>query len=125
MAKYLLDSDVLIWVLRGRRETLQRLEALEGPFGVSVVSRAEIWAGARETEQRQIEELFLSLTTYAVDQVVADAAGGLMRRYLRRGNALELADALIASTAIAHQMALLTYNLSRFPMPELRIEKLA
>ena len=49
MARYLLDSDVLIWLLRGRAETLGRLEAFDGPFGVSAISRAEIWAGARES----------------------------------------------------------------------------
>ncbi|MBI3320163.1 MAG: PIN domain-containing protein [Candidatus Omnitrophica bacterium] len=78
MANYLLDSDVLIWLLRGRQETAQRLEALEGSFGISVISRAEIWAGAREAEQRDIEALFLSLATHPVDAAVADLAGNFM-----------------------------------------------
>lgn len=121
MARYLLDSDVLIWVLRGRRETLQRLEGLEGPLGVSVVSRAEIWAGAREAEHRAIEALFLSLTTYVVDAAVADMAGDFLRRSLRGGKALELADALIGATAVIHGLSLVTYNVSHFPMPELKL----
>ena len=120
MAKYLLDSDVLIWLLRGRRETLQRLEALEGPFGVSVMSRAEIWAGARESEHRRIETLFLSLTTYPVDGAVADLAGRYLKQYRDRGASLELADALIAATTVIQGLTLVTYNVSHFPMPELR-----
>lgn len=120
MAKYLLDSDVLIWLLRGRPETLQRLEALEGPFGVSVVSRSEIWAGAKEAEHRQIEDLFLSLTTYPVNETVADVAGKFLRQYRGRGKPLELADALIAATAVVHELQLVTYNTAHFPMPELK-----
>ncbi len=111
---------MLIWLLRGRQETLQRLEALEGPFGVSAISRAEIWAGARETERRQIEELFLSLTTYPVDGAVADLAGSFLRRSRRL---LELADALIAATAVVHDLVLFTYNVAHFPIPELKLTK--
>ena len=121
MAKYLLDSDVLIWLLRGRSETLQRLERLEGPFGVSVISRAEIWAGAREHEHRQIEELFLGLTAYGVDPAVADRAGTFLQQYRQRHRPLELADALIAATAVVNGLTLVTYNVSHFPMPELRL----
>ena len=121
MAKFLLDSDVLIWLLRGRRETLQRLEALDGPFGISVISRAEIWAGAREAEHQQIEELFLSLAIYSVDERIADKAGVFLRQYRRHGQPLELPDALIATTAIVHELALVTYNTAHFPMPELRL----
>ena len=122
MASYLLDSDVLIWLLRGRPETLRRLEALEGQFGVSTISRAEIWAGAREPEHRQIEELFLSLTSYPVETAVADLAGKYLRHYSHRGRlSLELADALIAATAVVNELALITYNTSHFPMPELKL----
>ncbi len=121
MAKFLLDSDVLIWILRGRTETLQRLDALDGPFGISVVSRAEIWAGARESEHRQIENLFLSLTTYAVDAAVSDLAGRYLQQHRRGGRGLELADALIAATAVVHELRLVTYNVSHFPMPDLHL----
>ncbi len=121
MAKYLLDSDVLIWLLRGRLETIQRIEALEGPFGVSVVSRAEIWAGAKESEHKQIEEMFFSLTTYPVDAAAADLAGRFLKQYQKRNNSLQLADALIAATAVSCGLVLVTYNVSHFPMPELKL----
>jgi len=121
VAKYLLDSDVLIWLLRGRPQTLQRIEALEGPFGVSVISRAEIWTGAKDPEHRQIEEMFLSLTTYPVDAAVADLAGRFLRQYQKRNNSLQLADSLIAATALSQGLTLVTYNVSHFPMPELKL----
>lgn len=120
-SRYLLDSDVLIWLLRGRPETLQRLETLDGPFGVSVISRAEIWAGARDVEHRRIEELFLSLTTYGIDGPIADRAGNYLKQYRHRGRTLELADALIAATAVVNGLWLVTYNVSHFSMPELKL----
>jgi predicted nucleic acid-binding protein len=85
------------------------------------VSRAEIWAGAREQEAREIDTLFLSLTTYSIDATVADLAGQFLRRYLRRGPPLELADALIAATAVVHGLTLVTYHVAHFPMPELKL----
>ena len=111
---------MLIWLLRGHQATAQRVEACDGPKGLSVVSRAEIWAGVRESEREVIDTLFLSLTTYEIDARVADLAGTFLRRYARQPT-LELADALIAATAIAHDLALATYNLAHFPMPELRL----
>jgi predicted nucleic acid-binding protein len=117
----LLDSDVLIWLLRGRQETVRRLEDLGGPFGISTISRAEIWAGAREDEHRQIEDLFLSLATYPVDGAVADLAGRFLRLYRRGGHGVELADTLIAATAVVHGLALVTYNVSHFPMAEVKL----
>ena len=121
MAKYLLDSDVLIWLLCGRPQTLERIETLEGPFGVSVISRAEIWAGAKDSEHKQIDELFLSLTAYPVDAAVADLAGRFLRQYQKRNNPPHLADCLIAATAVSHGLMLVTYNVSHFTMPELKL----
>lgn len=121
MARYLLDSDVLIWLLRGRQATVQRLESLDGPFGISVISRAEIWAGAREAERQHIEQLFLSLTTYSVEERIADQASAFLRQSQRHGHGLELPDALIAATAVVHGLILVTYNTAHFPMPELRL----
>jgi predicted nucleic acid-binding protein len=121
VARYLLDSDVLIWLLRGRPETLQRLEAVGGPFGVSVISRAEIWAGAREAERRPIEELFLSLTTYPNDGAVADLTGTYLRQERRHGRPVDLAEALIAATAVVNELALVTYNVSHFQFPDVKL----
>ena len=124
MAKYLLDSDVLIWLLRGRPQTIQRIESLEGPFCVSVISRAEIWAGAKDSDQRQIEEMFFSLTVYSVDESVADLAGQFLRQYRKRNQSIQLADAFIAATAVKHSLTLFTYNVSHFSMSELKLVEL-
>ena len=89
-------------------------------MGLSVVSRAEILAGAREAEREKIDTLFLSLTTYVIEARIADVAGGFLRRYARH-HALGFADAFIAATAAVQDLTLVTYNLAHFPMPEVRL----
>ena len=56
MARHLLDTDILIWVLRGKAETIAFLSDLlknETP-SISALSIYEIWAGARISEQEAI-----------------------------------------------------------------------
>lgn len=121
MNGFLLDSDVLIWVLRSRQETLQLLDSLEAPMGVSVISRAEIWAGARNEEAKKIRELFDILTSYPVENTIADLAGTFLKKWKSTHRTLDLEDTLIAATAVYHQLTLVTYNSSHFPMSELKL----
>ena len=123
MADYLLDSNVLILHLRERPEITALLTqwGTEGALYISVATRTEIVAGMRPHEKERTLELLDSLENLPVDEAIADRAGRLIYRYARQGVQLSFADALIAATALEHDLTLATTNPKHFPMPELRL----
>ena len=110
MARYLLDSDVLIWVLRGRQDTVALLDRLAVESGetlaCSAMSVLEIWAGAKPTEASDTATFLDALEVIPVDRVVASRAAELLRQYKRHRDPREWVDALIAATALGHHFAL-------------------
>jgi predicted nucleic acid-binding protein len=54
MADFLLDSDVVIWHLRGHSSIADRVLSLahHGRIGLSAVARAEVLQGMREPERK-------------------------------------------------------------------------
>lgn len=101
VAQLLVDTDVCIDHLTGDR----RLPRQSGRLAYSVVTRAELLAGA-EDDEPQVRRLLAGMEELPIDRRVADRAG-----LLRRGSpALRLPDALIAATALVHSLALHTRN---------------
>jgi len=100
----LVDTDVFVDHLRAVR----RLE-LRGEAGAySVVTRAELFAG-RAAEEEPVQRLLEPLRELIVDAAVAERGGRI-----RRLTALALPDALIAATALEHDLTLLTRNRRHF-----------
>ena len=123
MADYLLDSNILILHLRERPEITALLTrwGKEGTLYISVATRTEIVAGMRPHEEERTLELLDSLENLPVDEAIADRAGRLIYQYARQGIQFSFADALIAATALEHDLTLATTNSKHFPMPELRL----
>jgi len=126
VADYLLDSNILILHLRERPEITALLTrwGKEGALCISVATRTEIVAGMRPHEEARTMELLDSLENLPVDEAIADRAGRLIYQYACQGVQLSFADALIAATALEHDLTLATTNPKHFPMPELRLHPL-
>jgi len=126
MGDYLLDSNVLILHLRERPEITALLIrwGQERALCISVVTRTEILAGMRPHEKERTMELLDSLVSLPVDKTIADRAGRLIYQYARQGIQLSLPDAIIAATALQHELTLATTNPKHFPMPELSLHVL-
>jgi tRNA(fMet)-specific endonuclease VapC len=119
----LLDSTVLISHLRKRwdaRELVASLGAASS-LAISVVSRSEVYAGMPAHEELMTTALLGSIEALPVSEAIADRAGRWIYQYARRGVQLTLADALIAATAVEHDLVLVTSNAKHFPMPELQV----
>lgn len=113
----ILDSDVLIEILRSNAQTAHWVAAQASTgeaLRYSPVSRAEIGAGMRAGEEQAIASLFAGLSAVPIDAAIGELAGERLRRY-RRSHALELGDALIAASAVQYGERLATFNRRHYP----------
>ncbi len=113
----ILDSDVLIEVLRSNLRTSRWLAAQAATgetLRYSPVSRAEIGAGMRAGEEDGIAALFAGLDPVTIDSITGELAGERLWRY-RASHGLELGDALIAASAQQHGERLATFNRRHYP----------
>jgi predicted nucleic acid-binding protein len=78
-----LDTTVLIDVLRNRAAAVEYLLALEDVPVCSEVTRVEVLRGARSGERGPAERLFDRLRRVPVDETVARLAGEIGRRFHR------------------------------------------
>jgi|YNPNPStandDraft_1061719.scaffolds.fasta_scaffold19602_4 predicted nucleic acid-binding protein len=127
MPSYLLDSGLVIRHLRGQRRIVHFLRGLGklGRLAVSAITRLEIRAGMAPDEEYPTQKLLSRFVTYDVDRDIADRAGDLVRLSRQRGNTLSVPDAIIAATAMAHNLTLVTLNRAHFEgIPGLRLEPL-
>ncbi len=121
--KFMLDSDVIIWHLRGHEPTEELLRELEPeqPLACSAISMFEVWSGAR-SEDRESTHRFLSvLHKIPVDGDVALKAAEYWREFRSRGITLGQADALIAATACVFGLVIVTYNSNHYPMRDIEL----
>jgi predicted nucleic acid-binding protein len=118
----LIDSDILIEVLRGRDDSVvsrwRALASSDAAILCSAVSVAELWAGARPSERTAITALFDTLSCVPVYPATAEQAGTLLRTYAKSHH-VELGDALVAATALEANARLWTRNRKHFPMSAL------
>ena len=119
MAAYLVDTDILIDVLRrrnNRREHLYELAAGGSSFACSVITLAELYAGVHLAQRGATEQLLEQLEIFDVTPTIARLGGALRADWSQRGRTLSLSDTLIAATAQHHKLELLTGNRKDFPM---------
>jgi len=107
----LIDTDVLIWYLRGNEKAFEVVENQNG-FFVSVVTYIELVQGMRnKRELNELRKAFRNWNTkilYINEEISAKAMFYIERHFL--SHSLELADALIGTTAIVNGLPLLTAN---------------
>ena len=117
-----LDSDVIIEILRGHAGTLQAAIALEEsgvPTFCTAISWAEIFAGVRRGEEAVTRAFFEARGEVVLDGKIGRQAGDYLARYAK-SHGVEIADALIAAAAATSGLRLWTLNRKHYPMQDLR-----
>jgi tRNA(fMet)-specific endonuclease VapC len=119
--KYLFDTSVCIRVLNGSSSgVVERLEGLDpSEVAMCAVVRAELVFGARKSRHvaenlRLVDALFEPFVCLPFDDRAADAYGSVRADLERVGRPIGPNDLLIAATALAHDLILVTHNLSEF-----------
>ena len=124
MSRYLLDTGIVIRHLRGKRPVVRLLRGLgtQSRLSISTITRLEIGAGMRLDEQFVTQKLLSRFQSYDLDKNIADRAGELLRWARQEHHFLSVPDAIIAATAVQHQLTLLTFNTKDFqPLPSLSL----
>lgn len=124
MGVVLLDTTVLIDVLRGRA-VVSRLHLLRKRADIaatSAVNVEEVTRGLKPGESAAAARLLDGLLVLPVDRTEGERAGRWRRDYAGRGTTLSQADCLIAAAALSAGARLATGNPRHFPMPELDVE---
>lgn len=125
MGATLLDTTVVIDVLRGRAGAIDRLRALrdsgDAPY-VCAVNVEETARGLRSEEAEDAALLFAGLRVAPLGEAEGWQAGTWRRDFATRGLTLTQADCLVAAASLAIGGKLATGNPRDFPMSELDVE---
>ena len=111
----LVDSDVLIWSMRGHAGAVNALSAIS-LLRMSVVTYMELAQGCRnKTELKQFKKALqlCKAVIEPLDDATSVLAAQLIDAYALSQN-LRVADALIAATAMTRSLRLLTGNGKHF-----------
>jgi len=121
----IMDTDILIWYMRGNKKASKIIEDQQG-FFTSVITYLELVQGMRnKNELIELRRAFREWNTkilYISEEISSKAMLYIERHYL--SHSLQLADALIASTALVNGLPILTGNDKHYRMiKELEIIK--
>jgi len=117
---YLIDTDQVIWYLRGQESVVNLLQSLgKGNLGLSVVALAEVLEGIynQPDETKRFEGLAKFLTgvkVVDVDERIAHQFAKIRSNLRQRGNLIENMDIFIAATAMVNDLVLVTDNKKDF-----------
>ncbi|MBE9521297.1 MAG: type II toxin-antitoxin system VapC family toxin [Proteobacteria bacterium] len=126
---YLLDTDTIIYNLKGDLKVQENLKLhVNDLIQISIITLMELYYGAYKSEYvdaniAKIKTLEQSLEILPTGQETAEIFGKLKSRLESGGNRLDDFDLIIASTALAHNLVLVTNNEKHFQRIEgLRLE---
>jgi len=111
-ATVLIDTDILIDAGRGVKEPVDCLQhqTQEGAPAISVVTQMELIVGCRDKQEFQKVKKFLNrFEIISLDAQSSDIAVNLLVKY-RLSHGLLIPDALIAASAMASGLPLLSKN---------------
>ena len=121
-----IDSDVLIWHLRGAQNASKLIRKL------SDFEKYELWIGAMQRaeivffmqpEEEATTELFLSqFKTATVDQSIVDQAGQLYREW-NPSHGVDINDAILAATVRTTGGKIYCLNVKDYPFKDISVQR--
>lgn len=129
MMAYLIDTDIIIYSLKGNETVNKNLLANKNiPKSISVITYGELVYGARKSKHveknvatvKRVSELF---SVVELNKEIIEIFGEIKARLELSGTRLEDMDLMIGSTALYLNQVLVTNNEAHFSkIPDLKIE---
>jgi predicted nucleic acid-binding protein len=119
----LCDTNILIEFYKANPIVIQNLQRIgSANIGVSVITKAELFYGARDKQElAKIERHVALCHCYGLNNAISALFIELMSRY-SLSHKVSIPDMLIAATAISHDLELYTLNTKDFKfIPELNL----
>jgi predicted nucleic acid-binding protein len=120
MKKYLIDSDILIYFLKGKQEVVQRLSQIPiDDLYISRINYTELIYGAYNSSKinqnlKIIEPFLDSFKVLEFTQVSSLIFAKEKARLKKNGNIIADMDLMIASIAIENDCILISNNIKHF-----------
>jgi len=129
---YLLDTNVIIDFFHGQKSTVHKVKSIEREnLAISIITAAEIYHGSYKTtvSHKYIDEFenFVvdsSVKLITLDREIAKRYGLIMASLEKQGKRLSSFDILIAATALAHNLTIITRDKGLERIKGLKIERL-
>ena len=110
----ILDTNILIEILKNNPKTIQQISALSPPMSISSITAMELIYGAfNKQEVKKLEQFINKFQLIHLEPAISILALKLASKYAK-SHTLDIPDALIAATAIHTRTKLLTYNTKDF-----------
>ena len=119
----LCDTNILIEFYKANPTVIQTLQRMgSANIAISVITKAELFYGARDKQELAKIERNLSLCCcYGLNDSISALFIELMSRY-SLSHKVSISDMLLAATAISHELELYTLNTKDFKfIPELNL----
>jgi len=126
LISYLIDTDWMVDVLKGKAEAIQLLDwVADQGAAISIITYAELLEGIvgfpqREIRERQLEALIASIDVLPIDFDVARRFAVSAVALRQGGVSIPDLDLLIAATALRHDLTLVSRDRHFERIPDLR-----
>ena len=109
-----LDTNVLIEILKGNEETIKTVHAFNEGLVISSISVMELYYGAiNKAEIKKLEKFVSLFKIEHLNENISMKSTMLIKAYAKSHN-LDIPDGLIAATVLILECRFFTYNLKDF-----------
>lgn len=116
---YLIDANIIIYYFEGNKDAVEFIQSHRSQLCVSVISVIEVLSFRFPTQAGEtLAKNFLTenFTWLGIDEPIIDTTANI-----RKSKKIKNPDAIIASTAVCHQMPLVTRNTKDFKHLEVEL----
>ena len=110
----LLDTNVLIEILKGNQTTIKKIEEFNTTLCISSITVMELYYGAiNKAEVKKLEKFMGLFMVIQINSKISKRSIELVKTYAK-SHSLDIPDSLIASTSLEKNHTLFTYNTKDF-----------